>query len=644
METAPVSGTSGAATTRTPAAPPFRSLARTPSASAWSAADVPLGGVYDLPEMETMARLERTLSHASCRPARRPEFTVSSAGREPETPSDDAITPLEPSYPPRQLPGPSDVCDNAKRVERDDSGSISEDVLYSKFSPRRKRLIVATVAYCALLAPFSSSSFLPSIPQIVEDLDTTASIINITVAVFILFIGIFPLFWAPYSGVYGRRPIYLLSLPIFALGCVGTALSHSLVALILTRIVQALGSSPVLSIGAGTISDIYPKQERGTAMGLFYLGVLVGPATAPAIAGIFTEYIRPRGYGWRAMQWLLAGLGVSAFILVLVAFPETAHSRGIDQVKEQRLQERAAKRAEPPLQDVEKGDLGPETETAVVPVSGRSWIRRNLDGFAWVWLNPLAPIRLLLHPNILAMSLNSSFTLMSTYTILVPLSQTVAPRYNIHNSAILGCFYLAQGVGNAVASRYTGRYADWMLKHWLRRRQGVYVPEDRLYASLIGGGCILPLAVLALGWVLDKGTGKLGLAWVVILLFVDGIGLMCVLTPCNTYCVDVMPTRSSEVIAINNACRYALSAAASAFVLPMIKRIGVGWTNTFAALVVWLGCGMVLLTIRFGARMRAYGEKLEGTHSAGNDLAVRTPSTSVESASDASTRVEGLKR
>lgn len=76
----------------------------------------------------------------------------------------------------------------------------------------------------------------------------------------------------------------------------------------------------------------------------------------------------------------------------------------------------------------------------------------------------------------------------------------------------------------------------------------------------------------------------------------------------------------------------------------MQNRIGVGWTNTFAALVVWLGCGMVLLTIRFGARMRAYGEKLEGTQSAGNDLAVRTPSTSVESASDASTRVEAHKR
>ncbi|KAJ8291746.1 Quinidine resistance protein 3 [Rhodotorula toruloides] len=197
---------------------------------------------------------------------------------------------------------------------------------------------------------------------------------------------------------------------------------------------------------------------------------------------------------------------------------------------------------------------------------------------------------------------------MSTYTILVPLSQTLAPRYNITNAAILGCFYLAQGVGNATASRYTGRYADWTLKRWLKRRGGVYVPEDRLYAALIGGGVILPCSVLALGWVLDKGTGKVGLAFA------------CVLTPSNTYCVDVMPLRSSEVIAVNNACRYIVAAAASAFVLPMINAIGVGWTNTFAAIVVWLGCGMVLLTIRFGPQMRAIGTRLEGTVSAGTDL------------------------
>lgn len=52
------------------------------------------------------------------------------------------------------------------------------------------------------------------------------------------------------------------------------------------------------------------------------------------------------------------------------------------------------------------------------------------------------------------------------------------------------------------------------------------MPEDRLRATLLGGGVILPCAVLALGWVLDKVGGKLGLGLAVVLLFFDGVGLM----------------------------------------------------------------------------------------------------------------------
>ncbi|EMS23228.1 hypothetical protein NBRC10512_007380 [Rhodotorula toruloides] len=582
----------------------FRPLARTQSASstlAWNNAHPPASGAHDLPESAAMAGLERTTSQTSVRSVRsRSTYTGGAAGMLGRGRSRSMRAPVVVGGKEGRIEEDSEaqVVDEEVAVgEHDEAVEETEEHanrMYARFSPRRKRAIVGIVAYAALLAPFSSSSFLPSIPQITEDLHTSTTVINVTVAIFILCIGIFPLVWAPYSGIYGRKPIYVISLPIFALGCLGTALSKSLSALIVTRIIQALGSSPVLSVGAGTIGDLYPKHERGTAMGLFYLGILVGPATAPAIAGILTEYVKPYGFGWRAMQYFLMSLGFSAFALVLLCFPETAHAKGIDVVRQERLQERAEK------EGVEFEVLEKEEERRRAEMG---WVRRQWDGVAWVWLNPLAPLRLLLHPNIAAMSLNSSFTLMSTYTILVPLSQTLAPRYNITNAAILGCFYLAQGVGNATASRYTGRYADWTLKRWLKRRGGVYVPEDRLYAALIGGGVILPFSVLALGWVLDKGTGKVGLAFA------------CVLTPSNTYCVDVMPLRSSEVIAVNNACRYIVAAAASAF-----NAIGVGWTNTFAAFVVWLGCGMVLLTIRFGPQMRAIGTRLEGTVSAGTDL------------------------
>lgn len=47
-----------------------------------------------------------------------------------------------------------------------------------------------------------------------DELHTTPEVINYTVAIFIITIGIAPLFWSPLAGFYGRRPIYLLSMPI----------------------------------------------------------------------------------------------------------------------------------------------------------------------------------------------------------------------------------------------------------------------------------------------------------------------------------------------------------------------------------------------------------------------------------------------
>lgn len=77
--------------------------------------------------------------------------------------------------------------------------------MYDRFSGRRKSTIVAIVSFAGLLGPFSSSSFLPSIPAISVDLQTTATVLNISVGVFILVLGISPLIYANYAGVCESR-------------------------------------------------------------------------------------------------------------------------------------------------------------------------------------------------------------------------------------------------------------------------------------------------------------------------------------------------------------------------------------------------------------------------------------------------------
>lgn len=60
----------------------------------------------------------------------------------------------------------------------------------------------------------ASAAFLPSITVMAEDLNTTPAMINYTVAIFIVAVGVAPLIWSPLSGFYGRKMVYLMSMPI----------------------------------------------------------------------------------------------------------------------------------------------------------------------------------------------------------------------------------------------------------------------------------------------------------------------------------------------------------------------------------------------------------------------------------------------
>lgn len=151
-------------------------------------------------------------------------------------------------------------------------------------------------------------------------------------------------------------------------------------------------------------------------MGLFYAGILIGPATAPAIAGILTEYVIPSGSGWRAMQYLLFAMGAVGSLLVAFLLPETSHRRGVDLIRQQRQQALDDRTEEEVKRDEAKVETWWEART-------KDWIV--------IFLNPLAPLRILVNPHILAMSLNSSFVLMSTYTILVPVGLPLSRDYPV---------------------------------------------------------------------------------------------------------------------------------------------------------------------------------------------------------------------
>jgi len=426
----------------------------------------------------------------------------------------------------------------------------------------KKTILAMMVSFCGLL-PLSAGSFVPTIPQIAKDLDSTGSVVSMAVSFSVCASSVGALCGSTYSTFYGRRPVCLFMLPLFIFASIGVSTAQTIPALLAWRFIQSMGASSGVSIGAGVIGDIYKLEERGQAMGIFFAAILLGSSIAPVVGGLAAHYA-----SWRMLQLYFGVMGIVEFVCMLLYFPETTHpgTRGVEKLYEN----------EHP-----------------------SWRP--------VILNPLQPLALLRSPNLLAVSISSFLVLLTDFVLLVPIAYTIGVRYNIVNEAIIGACFIPTGLGNMVGAPVAGRISDRIVEKWRAKRGGEWYPEDRLRAIFISGAMLLvPMSVFLSGLITQYIDGPLGLTLNLLCLFTNGMGVDMALSPSAAYVVDVMHSRSAESMAANNGLRSILLGTYLTGVIPMINTYGVVVTNAVAAGLSLLGFIFLWCTIRYGNQMRAW--------------------------------------
>jgi len=156
--------------------------------------------------------------------------------------------------------------------------TIIPEVEEPKHYPRRRRwFLTFVVAVAAIAAPLGSTILLPSLTDISDGLNSTPTVTNLSIALYLLSLSIFPLWWSFFSETYGRRSVYIVSFTFFVIFNVLTAVSNNIALFLVMRVLAGGSSGSVQAVGAGTIADIWEVKERGRAMGYFYLGPLMGP-------------------------------------------------------------------------------------------------------------------------------------------------------------------------------------------------------------------------------------------------------------------------------------------------------------------------------------------------------------------------------
>jgi len=97
----------------------------------------------------------------------------------------------------------------------------------------------------------------------------------------------------------------------FTVASIGCGFCDSLSSIIIMRIIQGLGGGVLVPLAQSIMRETFPPEQHGTAMGIYGLGVVLGPALGPTLGGYITDT-----YSWLVGFFMNVPMGLLNMLLV----------------------------------------------------------------------------------------------------------------------------------------------------------------------------------------------------------------------------------------------------------------------------------------------------------------------------------------
>ncbi len=363
---------------------------------------------------------------------------------------------------------------------------------------------------------------------------------------------------------------------IYIAANIGLGIQRNYAALLVLRCIQSAGSSGTVALSQGVVADIVSSSERGTYMAFASVTSIVGPILGPIMGGLISQYL-----GWPWIFWFLAILSTAYFVPFLLFFPETCRNVvGDGSLSPPRLNksftsfmiaERRAK-AGIPIDEAQRAKVAKNYKLRVP--------------------NPLSTLVIIADIEAGLVLFCTGLVVACLYAVNTGIPSQFGGIYNF-NDLKLSLVFIPFGSGGVISAFTTGKMMDRNYKKHAKRASMPVVknrfqdllnfPIERVRLEVA-----LPLlylscaAMIAYGRVLAFQTS---VAAPLVILFFAGYGIIAAFQVLNILMVDLNPGNAAAATAANNLFRCLLGAGATAVVVPMIEKMGVGWTYTFAALL-----------------------------------------------------------
>jgi len=180
----------------------------------------------------------------------------------------------------------------------------------------QKWYVLAAVAISTFLSTVDGSIVNVALPTLVRELESSFSVAQWVILAYLLTLTVLLLTVGRLGDMLGKKPLYTTGIAIFTIGSLLCGLAPTIHWLIGFRIVQAVGAAMALALGMAIVTEAFPADERGKALGLIGTVVSIGIIVGPTLGGIILD-----AYTWRWIFFVNLPVGLLGIYLALRYIP-----------------------------------------------------------------------------------------------------------------------------------------------------------------------------------------------------------------------------------------------------------------------------------------------------------------------------------
>ena len=428
---------------------------------------------------------------------------------------------------------------------------------------------------------FASSVDSAVLPQASASFGVSEVTESLATGLFLIGFGVGALFAGPISETVGRNPVYIITLSLYMIFIMASALAPTIGAQLIFRFIAGLFGSTPLTCAGGSISDLWSPMERVYAFPMFANAAFMGPIFGPVIGGFIGNSTLLNH--WRWTEWIT--LIISGMILTLVVLfqPET-YGPVLLGWKAKKLRQLT----------------GDERYKAEIEIRDVAFSTRLIHALYRPFLLTFS------EPIIILIALYLTVIYIILFTFLNGYTYIFTKTYGF-TEGTTGLTFIGIAVGLCLATCLVPLVYIWARRDLAKiKAQGGsrLPPEFRLWFSMFGAPTI-PISMFWMGWTAYPHISYWSPLAASVLF---GFGILCVFISSYQYIIDSYESYAASALASVTLIRYVVAGGMVEASIPIYQKLGVQWTLTL------LGClsaplvPVPYLFYYFGPKIRSWSK------------------------------------